>query len=289
MTVLYPDYPFPSKYLKINGYRLHYIDEGEGPVIVLVHGNPTWSYYYRRLISLLSTSNRVIALDHLGCGFSDKPGRYNYNLENHIGNLTTLLQSLEIEKCSLIVHDWGGTIGMGYAVRYPESIEKVVILNTAAFRSQRIPFRIRVCRWPLLGKILVRGCNGFAWPATFMAVSRPMKKNVAAAFIAPYDSWKNRVAVHAFVKDIPLRSSHPSYRTLVEVENGLRLLKELEIPILILWGGKDFCFNTYFFDEWCQRFPEAEKYYYEHAGHYILEDAFEELEPKFRSFFGMEL
>ncbi len=282
---MYPDYPFASNFLQIDGHRLHYIDEGEGPVIVMVHGNPTWSYYYRRLISLFSASFRVVVLDHLGCGLSDKPQTYNYSLENHIDNLTTLLQALEIDRCSLIVHDWGGAIGMGYAGRNPDSVEKIVVLNTAAFRSTRIPLRIRICRWPLLGKILVCGFNGFAWPATFMAVTKPMEREVARAYVAPYDTWKNRVAIHAFVQDIPLDASHTSYKTLLEVEKGLNQLREKEIPMLILWGGKDFCFNRYFFDEWRERFPEAERHYFDDAGHYILEDAFVEIKPKLQTFF----
>lgn len=255
-------------------------------MIVMVHGNPTWSYFFRRLISLLSVTNRVIALDHMGCGLSDKPEEYDYCLSSHIHNLTYLLDHLEIRQCSLIVHDWGGAIGMGYAGRNPEVIEKLVVLNTAAFRSQRIPFRIRICRWPIIGSILVRGLNGFAWPATFMAVNKPMHAEVAKGFVAPYNTWKNRVAVDAFVKDIPLKASHPSYQTLVEVESGLALFKEKETPMLILWGGKDFCFNKFFYDEWCQRFPNAEKHYFIDAGHYILEDAFDEVRPKLLSFFA---
>ncbi len=282
---MYPDYPFASHFLQVEGHNLHYIDEGEGPIIVMIHGNPTWSYYYRRLISLLSNTYRVIVLDHMGCGLSDKPQQYEYTLEQHIENLSFLLESLEIKKCSLIVHDWGGAIGFGYAVQHSEYIEKIVVLNTAAFRSKRIPFRIRMCRLPLLGSLLVRGCNGFAWPATFMAVERPMKKMVKDAYLAPYNSWENRVAIHAFVKDIPLNPDHTSYKTIVKVEDGLLSISKSGIPMLILWGGKDFCFNKQFYDEWCQRFPEAESHYFEDVGHYILEDGYNEVEPLIKNFF----
>ncbi len=251
----------------------------------MVHGNPTWSYYYRKLISLFSTSFRVVAIDNIGCGLSDKPQAYSYCLENHIDNLTVLLQTLQIEKCSLAVHDWGGAIGMGYAGDRPESIEKIIVFNTAAFRSTRIPFRIRVCKWPFIGEILVRGFNGFAWPATFMAVTKSLNREVARAYLSPYDSWKNRIATHRFVVDIPLESSHPSYTTLVKVENGLSKLREKDIPMIILWGGKDFCFNKHFYDEWCERFPNSEKHYLKDSGHYVLEDGFEVIEAKLRKFF----
>jgi cis-3-alkyl-4-acyloxetan-2-one decarboxylase len=282
---LYPEYPFVSRYFTIGGHRLHYIDEGEGPVIVMVHGNPTWSYYYRNLITLLSVEYRVVAVDNIGCGLSDKPQDYPYRLRNHIENLTSLIQHLDITSCSLVVHDWGGAIGMGYAGCYPERIEKIVVLNTAAFRSARIPLRIRICGWPVFGALLVRGCNGFARPACSMAVINPLKKEIAEAYLAPYNSWKNRVAIYGFVRDIPLSPTHPSYETLVQVEMNLARLSDRNHPMLILWGGKDFCFNRTFYDEWSKRFPAAEKHFFENGGHYVLEDCRETIRPILQRFF----
>jgi len=264
---------------------MHYVDVGAGPVVVMVHGNPTWSYYYRNLIGRLSASHRVIAIDHIGCGLSDKPQEYRYTLEQHTDNLEMLLSGLEIHSYSLIVHDWGGAIGMGLATRYPERVVKVVVLNTAAFRSDRIPFRIRLCRLPFIGPFMVRAFNAFAWPATFMAVSRPLAKEIAAAYIAPYNSWKNRVAIAAFVQDIPLEREHVSYEELTRTEEGLANLRDAEIPLLILWGGKDFCFDKTFYDEWLSRFPEAEHQYFPDAGHYILEDEQEETGRRIAAFF----
>ena len=282
---MYPDYPFQSHYHNIAPHRIHYVDEGQGDIIVMVHGNPTWSYYYRRLISLLAKEHRVIAIDHMGCGLSDKPQDYNYCLQNHIDNLDSLLQHLGVETFSLVVHDWGGAIGMGVAAKKPDALMRAMVLNTAAFRSQRIPFRISVCRWPIIGAPLIRGLNGFAGPAVFMAVCRKMDKEVARAFLAPYDSWHNRVAVSAFVKDIPLTPAHPSYKSLLQVEQGLEKLQERQLPMMICWGGKDFCFNKEFYDEWCERFPDAETHYFSESGHYILEDAFDEIAPLADKFF----
>ncbi|HIQ38295.1 MAG TPA: alpha/beta fold hydrolase [Desulfocapsa sulfexigens] len=283
---MYPDYPFQSNYHTIGNYRLHYVDEGQGDVILMVHGNPTWSFYFRKLITLLAKNHRIIAVDHLGCGLSDKPQDYDYCLQNHINNLDSLLQNLEIKSFSLVVHDWGGAIGMGVAAKHINSIQRAMILNTAAFRSKRIPLRISVCRWPIVGKLLVRGLNGFAGPAIHMAVSQKMEKDVVTAFLAPYDSWNNRVAVSAFVEDIPLDSSHPSYQTLINVEKGLEQLQERQLPMLICWGGKDFCFNDLFYEEWCKRFPHADTHYFKEGGHYILEDAFDEIAPLAQYFFG---
>ncbi len=282
---MYPNYPFESRFFNFGSAKLHYVDEGQGDVIVMVHGNPTWSYYYRHLITLLAEDHRVIAIDHIGCGLSDKPQNYEYTLQNHIDNLHTLLLACGVKSFSLVVHDWGGAIGMGVAAKNTELLERVLVLNTAAFRSQRIPFRINICRWPLIGELLVRGFNGFAGPAISMAVTRKMAKDTAKAFLAPYNSWENRVAVSAFVQDIPLRPGHPSYQTLIDVENGLKKLQDSQVPMLICWGGKDFCFNRSFYDEWCLRFPHAECYYFEDSGHYVLEDSFAQIAPLARDFF----
>ncbi len=252
----------------------------------MVHGNPTWSYYYRHLVALFSKTHRVIAIDHLGCGLSDKPQNYPYQLQNHMDNLEALLHQLEINSYSLIVHDWGGAIGLGVAGRNPDAVERLVILNTAAFRSQRIPWRIRLCRWPLIGPLLVRGLNGFAGPAVFMAVTRRLCSEVARAYLAPYDSWRNRVAVYGFVRDIPLAPAHPSYTTLLKVEEGLEVIAARGIPVLICWGGRDFCFNDHFYQEWRARFPMAECHYFKDAGHYVLEDALPQIRPLLEDFFA---
>lgn len=283
---MYPDYPFAPQYLQQKGGRLHYIDEGSGPVIVMVHGNPTWSYYFRHLITLLQESHRVIAIDHMGCGLSDKPEEYPYCLAQHIENLENVLNHLRIDRYSLIVHDWGGAIGIGCAVNHLTRIEKIVVMNTAAFRSSRLPWRIGLCRLPVVGEIIVRLFNGFAGPARFMAVAKKMAAATAGAYLAPYDNWRNRVAISRFVQDIPINSRHPSYATLVKIEERLPLIRDRHIPLLIIWGGRDFCFNDCFFAEWRERFPDAQSHYFSDGGHYILEDKGEEIGPLLQAFFS---
>lgn len=279
------EYSFTSHFLDLESHKLHYIDEGEGPVVVMVHGNPTWSYFYRNLIDALRVSHRVIALDHLGCGFSDKPADYNYCLAQHIQNLNVLLDSLGIDKYSMVVHDWGGAIGLGAALENIEVLEKMVLFNTAAFRSKRIPLRIRICKWPVIGEIIIRLFNGFAWPATFMAVKKKMNKEIANGFLFPYNNWHNRIAIHNFVADIPMSPSHPSYNTLLGIEEKLELLQERNIPMLFLWGGKDFCFNDSIYLEWKNRFPDANYMYFKDGGHYVLEDKKEQVIQLVRNFF----
>jgi haloalkane dehalogenase len=280
-------YPFSPKKVVIGGNSLSYIDEGQGPVIVMLHGNPTWSFFYRRLILALGDRYRIIAPDHLGCGLSDKPQDYSYRLADHMANIEFLLDSLKIREFSLVLHDWGGAIGMGMAGRHPERLRALVVMNTAAFRSKRIPFRIRICRIPLFGDILVRGFNGFARAALHMAVTNPLPKDVAAGYLAPYAGWKNRIAILRFVQDIPLSPKHPSYQTLADIEARLPLLRN--IPMLLPWGGRDFCFTRPFYDEWRRRFPNAEGRYFANAGHYLLEDAFDEIAPGIADFFARQL
>lgn len=276
------EYPFQPRYIPISGQRMAYVDEGSGPVVVMVHGNPSWSYLYRNLINALRDRYRCIAPDHIGCGFSAKPQDYPYRLENHISNLEQLLDSLAVKRCVLVVHDWGGAIGLGWAGRHPERVAGVVVLNTAAFPSNRLPFRIALCRWPLLGPLLVRGLNGFARAATFMAVNRRMPGKVARGFLAPYDSWASRIAIQRFVQDIPMDKDHPSWPTLLAVEDSLPHLHHC--PFLLCWGGQDFCFNDTFYQEWCRRIPRVEAHYFADAGHYVLEDALPAILPLLNSF-----
>ena len=276
-------YPFAARKISINGHNLSFLDQGEGRAVVLLHGNPTWSFYYRNLVTLLQNNYRVIVPDHMGCGLSDKPQVYPYTLKTHIDNLETLLASLDIERFSLVVHDWGGAIGMGLGVRHPERVESIVVLNTAAWRSRRIPFRISMCRIPLLGAVIVRGLNGFARGALTMAVTSRMAPAVAAGYLEPYDSWHNRIALLRFIEDIPLKSTHGSWQTLTMIETGLDRFRK--IPMLILWGGRDFCFTPYFYEQWLQKFPGAESHFFPDAGHYVLEDAFDQLAPLIINFF----
>lgn len=277
------EYPFTPQKISINGNKLSYLDEGQGKTIVMLHGNPTWSFYYRNLVNHLQSNYRVIVPDHMGCGLSDKPQNYPYLLQNHIDNVERLLADLKINRYSLVVHDWGGAIGMGVAALDPTRLETLVVLNTAAFRSRRIPLRINICRIPYLGDIIIRGFNGFAKGAITMAVTKKMTPETARAFIAPYNSWKNRIALLRFVQDIPLSPKDSSWETLVAIENSLEKFKNT--PMMVLWGGKDFCFNRHFYDEWLQRFPAAEKHFFPDAGHYVLEDVFDKIAPLISTFF----
>lgn len=270
-------YPFESKFLDIDGARMHYVDEGSGPTIVFVHGNPTWSFYFRDLIKGLRDQYRVIAVDHVGCGLSDKPQHYPYTLATHIENFSQLIEYLKLDRVTLGVHDWGGPIGLGWAVKNPQRIERLVVFNTAAFLGGKMPFRIRVCGWPFVGSFLVRGLNGFCRAAVYMACQdrTRMTRDVAAGYLSPYDSWRNRVAIHRFVRDIPYSDRVPSFGVFQEIESKLSTLRGKSMTIF--WGMRDFCFTHRFLAQWQQVFPEAAIHRFEKAGHYVVEDANEQI------------
>ena len=277
-------YPFTSLYFDLNPYKLHYLDEGEGEVLLFLHGNPTWSFYYRNLIQNFQGRYRCVAPDHIGCGFSDKPQDYDYTLSTHIDNLENLVDFLGLKNITLVVHDWGGAIGMGLAVRKPELIKRLVLFNTASFLSTDIPLRIGLCRMPLLGTILIRYLNLFVRGVLRFGLKRRkrLKKNVRAGYLAPYDTFENRIANLKFVQDIPMEQAVPSYSVIQCIERNLKQFDGY--PILIIWGSEDFCFNVKFLNKWREIFPRAEVREVYNAGHLVVEDASDEIIPWIEGF-----
>lgn len=288
----FPDYPFTSHYADIGGFRMHYIDEGprDAEPVIMLHGNPSWSYYYRRLVAALRGEYRCIVPDHIGMGLSDKPqsGQYPFTFTRRADDLGILLDQLGIgDNITLVLHDWGGMIGMTWASRCPERIKRLVILNTSAFHlpaEKKLPLSLRLSRIPLLNAWLNQGLNAFCRGAVRYGVTRrPMLSDAAAGYLAPYDSWENRLAVRRFVEDIPLQPSDPGYSTVTAVADGLIRFRHL--PILICWGMRDFVFDEHFLNGWTSRFPAAELHRFADAGHYVLEDAAEEIVTLARGFF----
>jgi len=287
------EYPFTGKYLDLDGLKYHYLDEGSGPPVIMVHGNPSWSFYYRNLVKALSSEHRCIVPDHIGCGFSDKPGddRYDYTLSSRVADLERLIDSLNLqEKITLVVHDWGGMIGMNWAVRHPERIAKLVILNTAAFslpQAKPFPLALRLCRDSFIGTLLIRGFNAFAAGAAAVGCRiNPMPPELRRLYCLPYDSWQNRIATLRFVQDIPLQSGDRCYDLVCSTAAGLEQFRQL--PMLILWGERDFVFDGHFLAEWRARFPAATVHSWQDGGHYILEDVKAEAVPLIINFLAQK-
>ncbi len=287
--VMKREYPFQGKFLQLGALKYHYLDEGAGDPVVMLHGNPSWSFYYRHLVRELRSDHRVIVPDHIGCGLSDKPADslYSFTLKQRVDDLESLLDHLDIKSnITLVVHDWGGMIGMAYATRHPERIARLVILNTAAFhlpQNKPFPAALRICRDTQFGAFLVQGFNIFARGAALVGCKRnPMSAELRQAYCAPYDSWQHRVATLRFVQDIPLQEGDSGYDIVTGVQENLQQFAKL--PICICWGEKDFVFDRHFLAEWRQRFPQAEVHSFADCGHYILEDAKTEVIPLIRQF-----
>lgn len=279
----------PGRDLDRGGIRLHFIDEGSGEPIVMLHGNPTWSFYYRHLIGDLGRNHRVIVPDHIGCGMSEKPddSRYDYTLARRVDDLEALLDHLGLDRdLTLVLHDWGGIIGMTFAARHPERIARLVVCNTAAFhkpRRKRFPLALSLFRNSAIGGWLVRGLNLFVrGTARIGCTAHPMTREVRDAYAAPYDTWDNRIAIHRFVQDIPLRPRDRAYEVISQMEERLPLLGS--VPVLIVWGMKDFVFDAPILEEWTRRFPSAEVERFPRAGHLLFEDEREAVNARLRSF-----
>jgi len=288
MTVAPDLLPYASHEFSASGHTLRYLDEGSGPEVLLcVHGNPTWSFYYRKVIEQFSPQYRVIAVDHLGCGRSDKPSQadFPYTLNSHRENLVSLIDALELDQITLIAHDWGGAIGLSAMLERVEKLNRIVLLNTGAFPPPYLPKRIAACRIPVLGSLCVRGLNAFARAAIHMAMSRnKMSPETTRGLLAPYDTWKNRVAIDAFVRDIPMSPQHPTYEPLAQLEQQLPSLAHY--PSLLVWGMQDWCFRPECLRRFQAAWPDAVSLEIPDAGHYVIEDAPEETLNAIATFLG---
>lgn len=283
-------YPFESHYATVNGQRMHYLDEGpsDAPVLVMVHGNPSWSFYFRELVKEFSREYRCIVPDHIGMGLSERSSeaRYTYTLASRVDDLEALLEQLGLtENLTFVVHDWGGMIGFAVARRHPEWVSRFVVFNTAAFRLPAT----RSFHWPLwftrtpLGGLLTRGANAFSCGAAVLGCTRRrMPAAVRAMYTGPYDSWENRLSVLRFVQDIPLQEGDRAYSIVKDVEEHLYLFSDK--PVLICWGAKDFVFDDHFLNAWKRFFPRAEVHRFADAGHYVVEDAPDLIVPLMRDF-----
>ena len=285
-------YPFAGSMREVNGFKMHVLDEGqsqgEDGTVLMLHGNPTWSFFFRNLILGLRGTHRVIAPDHIGCGLSDKPDemRYPYTLERRVDDLAALIGQLGIQgRITLLVHDWGGMIGMTYAARHPEKISRLVLLNTAAFhlpKTKKLPRSLWLCRKTPLGELLIRDTGLFTSVLARWAVCRPMEQRVREGYLWPYRRPDDRTGLFRFVQDIPLAPEDPGYQLVSDVQAKVPMFNRF--PVLILWGEKDFVFDHHFLREWEKLLPSAEVHRFPNAGHYVLEDAGEEILPLVQTF-----
>jgi haloalkane dehalogenase len=292
----YPDYPFTPQRVEVRpGIAMSYLDEGprDGEVVVMLHGNPSWSYYWRHLVLGLRDRYRCIAPDHVGMGLSDKPDdaadaspRYDYTLQSRVDDLEALLDALGITgPVTLAVHDWGGMIGFGWALERMTRVKRLVVLNTAAFplpAAKPMPWQLSLGRDSRIGGWLIRRFNLFARGAAWLGTERRLPADVRNAYIAPYRGWDAAISTLRFMQDIPLHEGDRAW-PLVEA-SGRRLGAYADRPAFIGWGLRDFVFDRHFLEGFRSALPDAEVHAFEDAGHYVLEDRHELLVPAIRRF-----
>jgi haloalkane dehalogenase len=310
MAVELPGYPFTPKRFEVRpGVAMSYLDEGprDGEVVVMLHGNPSWSYYWRNLVSGLSDPAsgkryRCIVPDHIGMGLSDKPDDgggllhphgtgapdYDYTLASRVDDLQALLRHAGIDDATpvtLAVHDWGGMIGFGWALSHAAQVKRLVITNTAAFplpSVKKMPWQIALGRDWTFGAVIIRAFNAFSGGASYVGVEKKMPAEVRRAYVSPYDTWANRISTVRFMQDIPLSPADRAWPLLEAA--GKALPSFADRPAFIGWGLKDFVFDKHFLDGFRRALPNAQVTAFDDAGHYVLEDKAAELVPAIRAF-----
>lgn len=278
-----PVHRFLTMDWRSSGGRMHYADSAgagtsRGPAgpVIMVHGNPTWSVMFEKLFALLAPEFRCLAPDHLGCGLSDKSGDLDYSFASRCRDFAAFVQhAVGNSPFHLLVHDWGGPVGLDYAVQNPDRILSLTACNTGAFpnpKANRLPWQIRACRLPYIGQLLVQSpLNAFCRGTLRTAVGRPLTAHRQRDYLRPYDSWQNRRAVKQFVDEIPLRPGDANMGRLTAIAEGLERLRRH--PVLLFWGARDFVFDCIFLETWQSYLPQAQTMVLETAGHLVLEEA----------------
>ncbi len=266
-----------------DGLVQHYVDEGQGPTLLMLHGNPTWSFYYRTLVAELAADHRCVVPDHMGCGLSDKPDTWGYRIPDHVDKLCALIEALDLNDITLVVHDWGGAIGYAAALRMPERFRRFVVFNTAAFLLP-LPAALRALRIPGYGHIMVQGLNGFLHMGMSMAVGH--KERFAGAvkqgYFAPYRTWASRQVIRRFIEEIPIEADHPNRALLQTLDEGLHTL--LGHPHMVCWGIQDPVFHPGYLEGWRQRLPQSEFHVFDDCSHWVVEEAHERILPLVKDF-----
>lgn len=282
-------YPFEDRYLEVEGIRLHYVDEGEGPPILMVHGQPTWSYLYRKMIPpLVEAGYRCVAPDLMGFGLSDKPTSEDaYTLRRHVDLITGLVESLGLEGVTTVGQDWGGPISLRYAIDHKDNIRSLVILNTSvAPRSIPTFFRV-IFRSVGLGSFLSRRIDLFRKMAfSKIFIKRGLHSLVKEQYKMPHPAAADRAGIAAFPKMIPSKPDHENYEYLLEIGETL---KSWDIPVLVMFSDKDVAFEVEEGRRIAESAPNGRFYLVENAGHFLQEDAGEELAERMITFLKDEL
>ena len=282
-------WPYEPRWLSTDGLRIHYVDEGrrDGEPVVMLHGHPAWIYLYRHFVRGLTEAGfRAIAHDQAGFGRSDKPDRVGaYSLERNLGHFEALMDELALERVTLVLHDWGGPLGLAWAVNNPERVRRLVVLNTftgsiPASTARSALAWIRVMRSRLLGDLLVRGAR---LPVRLfllrMGVAHRDRigERERAAYLAPHARRGSRAALIAYPRLWPFEDGHPTMTFARHVEANLSKLAGK--PVLVCRGLKDPGYRAGLLALGRESFPNGEVHDFEDASHFLQEDAHERIVP----------
>ena len=267
-------FPFEARFVGAGDVSLHYVDEGPrgAAPLLFVHGNPTWSYLWRRPIAeLAANGRRCVAFDHMGFGRSDKPPHLSrYTLQAHVENALALVDELDLRDVTLVAHDWGGPIGLGAMLERRDRLARIVLINTWAWELPSfIPPFLREFRTEGLGEILALGGNLFVESIPGGMAHREVDPVMLDAYRAPFPDYWSRVGTLAFQRDIPLTDRDRSALPMRRIHERL---EEVEVPVTLLWGMRDRVFQPIFLDQWRELFPDAEVVELADAAHFVPED-----------------
>jgi haloalkane dehalogenase len=267
-------YPFQSRRVRLrDGKVMHYVDEGSGETVLLLHGHPTWSFFFRNLILRLRRDFRCLAIDHIGYGLSDKPKNYKYEIKTHIDNAIQFAELMRFKKFHIVAHDFGVAVALALAERWPERISSMCLLNSAVFVLNRMPGIILFFKFPLFTFFLSRMTNLFTWVCMHLGIASVLPSEVFAGYRWPYGSFANRVAIQAGIDDIPWLADHRSLDTLEPICEKAFILCNKKIKFF--WADDDFRYNFNVLRAWGNVLPNALYKRYPGAGHYLLEDSSE--------------
>ena len=289
------EYPFAHNFFDSPMGAMHFVDEGAGDPILMLHGNPTWSFLYRKFIRAFVPTHRTVVPDHIGFGLSDKPvEEAAYSIEGHIRNLHGLVEALDLRNITLVMQDWGGPIGLGMAARAHERVSRIVVVNTFGFyppaegmdpENLRLPAPLRLMRTGGIGDFLVRRLGFFERQAMPTAVgNKSAYKKVRHAYTGIFQNRNDRAGVMAFPRLIPTNSKHPSAQIMLK-ETG-PYIDGFQGPAQIFWGMKDPFFPIEVLHAWKKRLPHAEVTEVPTGKHYIQEDAPDHIIQKLGTFLG---
>jgi pimeloyl-ACP methyl ester carboxylesterase len=279
-------WPYEPRWLDADGLRIHYVDEGprDGEPVVLLHGNPTWSYVYRHFIRGLADAGfRAVAFDQLGFGRSDKPADVGaYGVPRSVDHLARLVDELRLDRVTLVGHDWGDAIGLCWAVRNPQRVRRLVVLNgfTGSKPSWPMPLQLRMLYLPGVGALMTRGLRATVRMFLFRGGTLHPERlgpNERAAYLAPHPTWETRAGLRAAVRHLPWNEGSATPKVGREIDDGLVRLGDK--PVLIAWGMGDKVVHRNWLELYRSGLPQAEVHELDDAGHFLQEDANERLVP----------